>query len=213
MNPISASAFDLPTRVLEGAAAKIETERRVARLKSSAELVRAIEAAVRFCEKPPTVMAQAEPVIRAALPDANVPTSVRSTGVAVHYGSVSELGSILDRWLDTQPDGIACVIGEFETRTGPAQGSCRVRRLRPELSKGLEFDLVILLDPESCDGTAGAVDRQPPSAVSSDGSSRSCIYRGTTVTTHRMPGAWLSFASAVIRAQSSDSASATYPAS
>ena len=36
---------------------------------------------------PQEVMAEAEPVIRAALPDANVPTSVRSTGVPVHARS------------------------------------------------------------------------------------------------------------------------------
>ena len=36
---------------------------------------------------PQEVMAEAEPVIRAALPDANVPTSVRSTGVPVRHGS------------------------------------------------------------------------------------------------------------------------------
>ncbi|HEY6315543.1 MAG TPA: RNA polymerase recycling motor ATPase HelR, partial [Streptosporangiaceae bacterium] len=36
---------------------------------------------------PEEVMAEAEPVIRAALPDANVPTSIRSTGVPVVYGS------------------------------------------------------------------------------------------------------------------------------
>ena len=40
--------------VAEGAAAAIETDPEVARLKSSADLVKAIEAAVRFYEKPPT---------------------------------------------------------------------------------------------------------------------------------------------------------------
>ena len=44
-------------------------------------------------------MAEAEPVIRAVLPDANVPTSVRSSGVPVVHGSTSELDSILDTWL------------------------------------------------------------------------------------------------------------------
>ena len=36
---------------------------------------------------PEEVMAEAEPVIRAALPDANVPISVRSTGLPVVHGS------------------------------------------------------------------------------------------------------------------------------
>jgi DNA helicase IV len=36
----------------------------------------------------------------------------------------------------------------------------RVRSLTPELAKGLEFDLVILVNPESFgDGIEGAVDR------------------------------------------------------
>ena len=36
---------------------------------------------------PEEVMAEAEPVIRAVLPDANVPTSIRSSGVPVVHGS------------------------------------------------------------------------------------------------------------------------------
>src|SRR5215207_8615056 len=45
---------------------------------------------------PAEVMAEAEPVIRAVLPDANVPTSIRGSGVPVVHGSISALGSILD---------------------------------------------------------------------------------------------------------------------
>ena len=37
---------------------------------------------------PEEVMAEAEPVIRAVLPDANVPTSIRSSGVPVVHGPV-----------------------------------------------------------------------------------------------------------------------------
>jgi hypothetical protein len=104
---------------------------------------------------PVEVMAEAEPVIRAVLPDANVPTSIRSTGVPVVHGSASDLGSILDTWLAGQAEGIACVIGD------PAFApTSRVRSLTPELSKGLEFDLVILIDPEAFgQGIEGAVDR------------------------------------------------------
>ncbi|MFI0445931.1 RNA polymerase recycling motor ATPase HelR [Actinomadura sp. 6N118] len=104
---------------------------------------------------PEEVMAEAEPVIRAALPDANVPTSIRSSGVPVAHGSVSDLGSILDTWLAANADGIACVIGDptFQERS-------RVRSLTPELAKGLEFDLVVLIDPEAFgNGIEGAVDR------------------------------------------------------
>src|SRR3982750_1719051 len=36
---------------------------------------------------PEEVMAEAEPVIRAVLPDANVPTSIRSSGIPVVHGS------------------------------------------------------------------------------------------------------------------------------
>jgi hypothetical protein len=106
---------------------------------------------------PEEVMAEAEPVIRAVLPDANVPTSIRAGGVPVVRGSVSELPSILDTWLAANADGIACVIGTGEdTLEAPS----RVRSLTPELSKGLEFDLVVLIDPESFGGDIeGAVDR------------------------------------------------------
>ncbi|MEV4019609.1 RNA polymerase recycling motor ATPase HelR [Nonomuraea angiospora] len=104
---------------------------------------------------PEAIMTEAEPVIRAALPDANVPTSIRSTDVPVVHGSVSELSSILDTWLAAHADGIACVIGD-----PTFQGTSRVRSLTPELSKGLEFDLVVLIDPEAFgEGIEGAVDR------------------------------------------------------
>ncbi|MEV3993744.1 RNA polymerase recycling motor ATPase HelR [Streptomyces sp. NPDC049837] len=104
---------------------------------------------------PEEVMAQAEPVIRAALPDANVPTSVRSSGIPVVHGSVSDLDAILDTWLATHADGIACVIGDPTFRA-----TSRVRSLTPELSKGLEFDLVVLVNPEGFGtGIEGAVDR------------------------------------------------------
>ncbi|MFI7610809.1 RNA polymerase recycling motor ATPase HelR [Nonomuraea terrae] len=104
---------------------------------------------------PEEVMTEAEPVIRAALPDANVPTSIRSGGVPVEHGSVSDLGSILDTWLAAHADGTACVIGDPTFRA-----TSRVRSLTPELSKGLEFDLVVLIDPERWgEGIEGAVDR------------------------------------------------------
>jgi superfamily I DNA/RNA helicase len=104
---------------------------------------------------PEEVMAEAEPVIRAALPDANVPTSIRSNGRPVVHASRRELDSIVEAWLTTHPEGIACVIGDESYPT-----TSRVRSLRPEHSKGLEFDLVVLTDPESFgSGIEGAVDR------------------------------------------------------
>ncbi len=104
---------------------------------------------------PIEVMGEAEPVIRAVLPDANVPTSIRISGLPVVHGSASDLGSILDAWLAAHTDGIACVIGAPTFRA-----TSRVRSLTPELSKGLEFDLVVLIDPEAFgQGVQGAVDR------------------------------------------------------
>jgi superfamily I DNA/RNA helicase len=58
-------------------------------------------------------------------------------------------------WLAAHAEGIACVIGDPRFRA-----TSRVRSLPPELSKGLEFDLVVLVDPEAFGtGSEGAVDR------------------------------------------------------
>ncbi|MET4224981.1 hypothetical protein ABIC85_002227 [Oerskovia enterophila] len=104
---------------------------------------------------PEEVMAEAEPVIRAALPDANVPTSVRRSGVPVVHGGTADLDAILATWLATHDDGTACVIG-----SPTFAGTPRVRSLTPVLAKGLEFDLVVLVDPASFgEGIEGAVDR------------------------------------------------------
>ena len=107
---------------------------------------------------PQEVMAFAEPVIRAVLLDANVPISIRNNGIPVLRGSTSELDGLLDTWLEEHGEGIACVIGAPCFRA-----SSRVRSLAPELAKGLEFDLVVLVDPDSfgtgITGVTGAVDR------------------------------------------------------
>jgi hypothetical protein len=104
---------------------------------------------------PEQIMVEAEPVIRAVLPDANVPTSIRSSDLPVVHGSASDLSSVLDTWLAAHADGIACVIGDPTFRT-----TSRVRSLTPELAKGLEFDLVVLVDPEGFgQGIEGTVDR------------------------------------------------------
>jgi hypothetical protein len=106
---------------------------------------------------PAEVMAEAERVIRTALPDANVPESVRSTGVPVVHGAAADLDAVVEAWLAENPDGegVACVIGAPDFPERP-----RVRSLTPELAKGLEFDLVVLVDPDRFgDGVEGAVDR------------------------------------------------------
>ncbi|MFJ9390982.1 RNA polymerase recycling motor ATPase HelR [Nocardioides sp. NPDC101246] len=105
---------------------------------------------------PEEVMTEAEPVIRAALPDANVPTSIRASGIPVVHGSVTDLDEILDTWLAEHEEGLACVIaaGSSDVNEG------RVRRLSPVHAKGLEFDLVVLISPETYGtGIEGAVDR------------------------------------------------------
>src|SRR5215217_4005989 len=104
---------------------------------------------------PEEVMTEAEPVIRAVLPDANVPTSIRSTGVPVLHASTAERDAILDTWLAAHAEGVACVIGDPTFQPTP-----RVQSLTPELVKGLEVDLVVLLDPHRFGtGIEGAVDR------------------------------------------------------
>jgi hypothetical protein len=104
---------------------------------------------------PQEIMTEAEPVIRAVLPDANAPVSIRSTGVPVARGPASERDAILGTWLAAHADGIACVIGEPAFPPAP-----RVQSLTPELAKGLEFDLVILINPQAFgNGIEATVDR------------------------------------------------------
>ncbi|MGH8890858.1 MAG: RNA polymerase recycling motor ATPase HelR [Acidothermaceae bacterium] len=109
---------------------------------------------------PEQVMAEAEPIIRKVLPDANVPVAIRRSDVPVVHGSVGHLGETLDGWLDAHAEGIACVISTRDIDPGTVRAMSRIRWLTPELSKGLEFDLVVLIDPETFGtGIEGAVDR------------------------------------------------------
>ena len=104
---------------------------------------------------PSEVMAQAAPVILEAVPDANVPTSIRSSGIPVVHGSTSDLRPILERWLSEHRDGIACVIGDRSF-----EATARVRSLAAPDCRGLEFDLVVLIEPQSFGRTIeGYVDR------------------------------------------------------
>ncbi len=106
---------------------------------------------------PSEVMEEAAPVIRRVLPDANVPISVRSSGVPVAHGHPDDLDALLGDWLTRHEEGTACIIGGA---TVNLRDPSRVRHLSPALAKGLEFDLVVLLDPESFGtGIDGAVDR------------------------------------------------------
>ena len=105
---------------------------------------------------PEEVMAEAEPVIRAVC---RTPTCrPRSAAAGCRVRARAGRGTGLDRraWLAEQRRGIACVIGDRRV-DGPTS---RVRSLTPELSKGLEFDLVVLIDPGAFGhGIEGAVDR------------------------------------------------------
>lgn len=80
-------------------------------------------------------MVEAEPVIRAVLPDANVPLSVRSSGIPVVHGSTSQLSAFIDGWLAEHVDGIACVVGaqtiDEGIAGGPFTATSRVRTLAP----------------------------------------------------------------------------------
>lgn len=107
---------------------------------------------------PREVVEEAAPVIRAVLPDANVPTAVRSTGVPVRHGRTRDLDDVVGAWLAEHDEGVACVIGAPAGAVLP--GAERVRTLTPQTVKGLEFDLVVLVDPDRFGGgVAGAVDR------------------------------------------------------
>ena len=54
----------------------------------------------------------------------------------------------------------ACIISTRAVADARFPADPRVRSLTPELAKGLEFDLVVLIDPEGFgSGIEGAVDR------------------------------------------------------
>lgn len=116
--------------------------------------VRVAELTVNY-RTPEEIMAQAQTVIRAAIPDANVPVSIRRGGLPVTYGDRADLTAMIGRWQEANPDGIACVIGDPRIPDTP-----RVRSMSPATTKGLEFDLVVLVNPDDFgDGVTGAVDR------------------------------------------------------
>ena len=68
---------------------------------------------------------------------------------------MGDLGGVLQEWAAANTEGVACVIGDASFA-----GTGRVRSLTPVLAKGLEFDLVVLVDPDGFgEGIEGAVDR------------------------------------------------------
>ncbi len=116
---------------------------------------------------PAEVMEYAAPVILEVLPDANVPTSIRRSGMPVRHGAVADLVGVVRDWLARHDEGIAAVIvGEAAAPSAvPAElhaleGVERVQVLTPVSAKGLEFDLVVLIHPVAFgEGLTGAVDR------------------------------------------------------
>ncbi|WP_407334668.1 RNA polymerase recycling motor ATPase HelR [Dietzia kunjamensis] len=108
---------------------------------------------------PAEIMEAAAPVIRSVRPDANVPESVRRSGIPVQHGHVEDLQSVVDEWLATHLEGMVGIICAPSTSVPDFDGSDRVRVLPPARVKGLEFDLVVVVDPDSLgSGVTGAVD-------------------------------------------------------
>lgn len=108
---------------------------------------------------PEEIMTEAAAVIRTVLPEANVPTSIRRSGTPVLRATPDERDVLIEQWLAANPDGTGVVIGDASFAELP-----RVRSLTPAESKGLEFDLVVLVQPErfggeSADAYVAAVDR------------------------------------------------------
>ncbi|MGH3651421.1 RNA polymerase recycling motor ATPase HelR [Glutamicibacter sp.] len=101
------------------------------------------------------IMEAAAEQILPRMPEANVPRSLRSDGAPVRYDQPAKLEKILDQWLAENSEGTAAVIGFPGFRA-----SDRVRVLSPECAKGLEFDLVLVYQPENFGGDrSGAVRR------------------------------------------------------
>lgn len=98
-------------------------------------------------------MEEAAPVIRRVLPQVQVPESIRSSGIPVTYGSAAEAPDLLHTWLQDNPHGTACIIGDSTIQHAD---SARVRSLSARHSKGLEFDLVILIEPEEPEASVEA---------------------------------------------------------
>ncbi|MGN0102240.1 MAG: RNA polymerase recycling motor ATPase HelR [Dietzia sp.] len=107
---------------------------------------------------PAEIMEAAAPVIRAVRPDANVPESVRRSGLPVGRGRVEDLQGVLEDWLAAHPEGVACVIHADGSPLALPTDSDRVRALTPSEAKGLEFDLVVVVDPGSFGGGDGDPD-------------------------------------------------------
>src|SRR5699024_11831842 len=89
------------------------------------------------------------------------PCWLRESGVPVRHVRPGELAMGLEEWPGEHEAGTVAVIADSRDRVGPgAPYGSRVRVLTPDRVKGLEFDFVVLMRPDSYGaGTAGAVAR------------------------------------------------------
>lgn len=132
---------------------------RLERIGLSPERVSQVGLSINY-RTPSEVMDAAAPVIQSVRPEANVPESVRSSGVPVEYGRIDDLSVSIEDWLTEHSEGVACVISAPHVALPDLPASERVRSLSPEDAKGLEFDLVVLVDPHAFgSGVTAAVDR------------------------------------------------------
>ncbi|MEW1936393.1 RNA polymerase recycling motor ATPase HelR [Dietzia maris] len=132
---------------------------RLARIGLASGRITAVHLSINY-RTPAEIMEAAAPVIRSVRPDANVPESVRRSGLPVEYGHVEDLQHVIDGWLATHSEGTVGIICATGATVPAFSESDRVRSLTPAQAKGLEFDLVVLVDPGSFgSGVTGAVDR------------------------------------------------------
>ncbi len=131
---------------------------RLARIGLSPARIASVHLSINY-RTPAEVMEAAAPVIRSVRPDANVPESVRRSGIPVQYDRIDELQHVIDGWLATHSEGTVGIICATGATVPDFSGSDRDRSLRAKQAKGLEFDLVVLVDPGSFgSGVTGAVD-------------------------------------------------------
>lgn len=106
---------------------------------------------------PSEVMAVAGPVIRSEFPAANVPVSIRSTGVPVRRIGAHDVEALVEAYLRDNRTGTVGIVTLEDVDLGD---NPRVSGLSPDRVKGLEFDVVVVMRPESFGaGIRGAVDR------------------------------------------------------
>lgn len=113
---------------------------------------------------PSEIMDAAAEALHEACPGAPVPLSIRSTGVPVRHARLEDLSEELEAWLGSHAQGTVGVLGAEQVLDGLAptlrRAGPRVRALTPDLSRGLEFDLVVLTAPDALGaGASGAAAR------------------------------------------------------